>query len=221
MDIEAWEEAITSLLLCLAPAAPHITEELWHGLGFSSDMPEEQGGRTVMTARWPRPFDARFRELYGLDDTVDRLVGAKHDLVTQGRNLRAAYNIPFNKKVDYTYSPAGEQDDHEVEVLKVLLNAESIAVGLEVSRGTPRVGSAFGDLYLPLEGLIDFAAERERLNKELLKVEKEIGKVEAKLDNPNFAERAPVEVLQEQRERLTDWQGKRDQINEALQNLPS
>ena len=72
-----------------------------------------------------------------------------------------------------------------------------------------------------MEGLIDFAAERERLNKELLKVEKEIGKVEVKLDNPNFAERAPVEVLQEQRERLTDWQGKRDQINEALQNLSS
>ena len=164
-------------------------------------------------------FDSRFRELYGLDDTVDRLVGAKHDLVTQGRNLRAAYNIPFNKKVDYTFSPAGAQDAHEVEVLKVLLNAESISVGSGVPKGTPRVGSAFGDLYLPLEGLIDFDAERERLAKELEKVGKEIGKAEAKLGNPNFAERAPADVLEEQRQRLAEWQAKRDQLNEAIGNL--
>jgi len=154
-----------------------------------------------------------------LDDTIDRLVGAKHDLVTQGRNLRAAYNIPFNKKVDYTFSPAGEQDAHEVEVLKVLLNAESISVGSEVAKGTPRVGSPFGDLYLPLQGLIDFDAERKRLAKELQKVETEIAKVEAKLGNPNFADRAPADVLEEQRQRLAEWQAKHDQINEAIGNL--
>ena len=201
------------------PFLPFITEELWHGLGYSEDLPVEQGGKTIMTANWPKAFDASFNELYGLDDTVKRLVAAKQDLVTQGRNLRAAYNIPFNKKIDYTYTPAGNQDSHEVEVLKVLLNAESVSVGLDVPKGTPRVSSALGDLYLPLEGLIDFDAERGRLAKELQKVEKEIGKVESKLSNPSFAERAPTEVLEEQRERLADWQTKRGQINEALEKL--
>jgi valyl-tRNA synthetase len=67
--------------------------------------------------------------------------------------------------------------------------------------------------------LIDFDAERERLAKELQKVEKEIAKVEAKLGNPNFVERAPAEVLEEQRQRLADWQTKRGQINEALEKL--
>ena len=201
------------------PFLPFITEELWHGLGFSSDMPEEQGGRTIMTARWPKAFDTDFCELYGLDDTVDRLVGAKHELVTQGRNLRAAYNIPFNKKIDYRFQPAGELDEYEVEVIRILLNAESVAPGSDVPKGTPRIGSPMGDLFLPLEGLIDFDAERERLAKELKKIEKEIEKAEAKLNNPKFAERAPAEVLEEQRERLTEWQAKRDQINEALGNL--
>ena len=77
-----------------------------------------------------------------------------------------------------------------------------------------------GDLFLPLEGLIDFDAERERLAKELKKIEKEIEKAEAKLNNPKFAERAPAEVLEEQRERLTEWQAKRDQINEASEIFP-
>jgi len=201
------------------PFLPFITEELWHGLGYSGDLPVEQGGKTIMTANWPKAFDASFNELYGLDDTVDRLVAAKHDLVTQGRNLRAAYNIPFNRKIDYTFSPGGKSDAHEVEVLKVLLNAESISLGSKVPKGTPRVGSVFGDLYLPLEGLIDFDAERKRLAKELGKTEKEIAKVESKLNNPGFAERAPAEVLDEQRQRLADWQSKRGQINEAIGNL--
>ena len=185
------------------PFLPFITEELWHGLGYSGEMPEEQGGKTIMTAHWPKAFDNSFNELYGLDDTVDRLVAAKHELVTQGRNLRSAYNIPFSKKINYTYSPAGDLDSYEVEVLKVLLNAESVSVGLDVPKGTPRVSSALGDLYLPLEGLIDFDAERGRLGKELQKVDKEIGKVELKLRNPSFAERAPVEVLEEQQQRLS------------------
>ena len=68
-------------------------------------------------------------------------------------------------------------------------------------------------------GLIDFDVERERLAKELKKIEKEVDKVESKLNNSKFTERAPVEVLEEQRERLVEWRNKRDQINEALQSL--
>ena len=74
-------------------------------------------------------------------------------------------------------------------------------------------------MYLPLEGLIDFEAERKRLAKELGKTEKEIAKVESKLNNPSFTERAPAEVLDEQRQRLAGWQVKRGQINEAIGNL--
>jgi valyl-tRNA synthetase len=201
------------------PFLPFITEELWHGMGFSNDMPEEQGGKTIMTAGWPKAFDVDFCEFYGLDDTIDRLVSAKHELTTQGRNLRAAYNIPFNKKIDYRFQPAGELDEYEVEVIKILLNAESVTVGSDVPKGTPRIGSPMGDLFLPLEGLIDFDAERERLAKELKKVEKEIEKAESKLNNPKFAERAPAEVLEEQRERLAECQTKRNQLNESIENL--
>jgi valyl-tRNA synthetase len=135
--------------------------------------------------------------------------------------LRSVYNIPFNKKINYLFNPLGKLDEFEIEVIKVLLNAESISIGEEGLKGMPRVSSSLGDLYLPIEGLIDFDAERARLSKELSKIDKEIEKIQNKLSNPKFAERAPVEVLDEQRERLNEWNLKRVQLNEALDNLSS
>ena len=69
-----------------------------------------------------------------------------------------------------------------------------------------------GDLYLPLEGMIDVAAEKARLTKELEKIDGEIAKVEQKLDNPAFTQKAPVEVLREHQKRLADWQAKKQHV---------
>ena len=82
-------------------------------------------------------------------------------------------------------------------MLKLLLNAEALelAPSYEPRKGTPAVHSELGDLYLPLEGLRDLEAEKVRLKKELEKAEAEIAKVEQKLANPQFVQKAPPKVL--------------------------
>ena len=203
------------------PFLPFITEELWHGLGCSEGLPEEQGGKTIMSAHWPQAFGDDFKAHYGLEETVNDLIAAKHELVIGGRNLRTIGNIPFAKKVDYILKPAGELDPYEVEVIQSLLNAESLQVDKEYAprKGTPAARSALGELYLPLDGLIDVEAEKVRLEGQLEKISKEIEKASAKLNNPKFTERAPEDVLQEAKDRLAEWQQKEEQTRESIEYL--
>ena len=203
------------------PFLPFITEELWHGMGYATGMPDDQGGKTIMTAPWPKPFDADFRDAYSLDDCYLEFATQKYEVVTQGRNLRRVGNIQAGKKVKFVLKPTREVLPHDAEVIKILLNAEAIEINesYAAKKGTPTAHTPFGELFLPLEGLIDVEAEKVRLSKELEKISTEITKVEQKLANPAFTQKVPATVLQEHQQRLTDWQGKLAHVKAALEAL--
>ena len=203
------------------PFLPFITEELWHGMGYNEDMPADQGGQSIMFAPWPKPFDAEMRDFYSLDDCYIEFVNAKYELVTLGRNLRREANIPSSKKVRFVFKPAESISPNDAAVLKALLNAEPFEVNPEYqpNKGTPVAHSKMGELFLPTEGLIDVAAEKARITKELDKIAAEIGKVEQKLANPAFVQNAPPHVLQEHQRRLADWKAKQQQLQRSLEAL--
>ena len=203
------------------PFLPHITEELWQGMGYNVDMPANQGGKTIMFAPRPKPLSDDEKTHYGLDDTALALADAKFDLVSQGRNLRRAANVPSNKKVRYIFKAASKLAPHDAEVIKLLLNAEALDVvaDYQPAKGTPTCRTALGDLFLPLEGLIDVAAETARLKKELEKITVEIERLEQKLNNANFTQKAPAKVLDEHKQRLAEWQSKRDHAKSTLEML--
>jgi valyl-tRNA synthetase len=204
------------------PFLPFITEELWHGMGFSRELPENQGGKTIMFAAWPKPFTAEEKDYFGLDDTADKVAAAKYELVGLGRNLRRELKLDPAKKLKFILKPAGELAAAEVEVLKILLNAEAVEVVAQnwsPAKGTPSASNALGEIFLPLEGLIDLAAEKIRLTKEAEKIQSEIVKVEQKLANPNFTQKVPAKVLDEHKQRLADWQARLAQVKNALAAL--
>jgi valyl-tRNA synthetase len=203
------------------PFLPFITEELWHGMGFATDMPDNQGGKTIMNAPWPLPFDDDFKGHYGLDDCYLEMTDAKYELVRQGRDLRRAGNIQAAKKVKYVFKPLQHLTPHDAEVIKLLLNAESLEVNetYQPPKGTPVVASPLGELFLPLEGHIDPAAEKVRLSKEIEKIKAEIAKVEQKLANPNFTTKVPPAVLAEHEQRLVEWSAKLSHTQALLDAL--
>lgn len=214
---------LSHMLRLFHPFLPFITEELWHGLGYSQDMPVDQGGKTLMTAPWPGPLGDEEKEEWGLEESVDRLSAAKQELVLVGRQLRAQYQIPAQKRLHFIFRPAGDLPEGEREVLRTLLHAEPLEVvdhDWKAPQATPSGSNALGDLFLPLAGLVDVAAERERLERELEKIGAEIAKVQAKLGNPEFAGKVPAKVLAEHQQRLADWQAKEGQARKALGNLP-
>ena len=212
---------ISHMLRLFHPFLPFITEELWHEMGYCQELPEDQGGRTIVFAHWPKPLDEDFKAHYGLMDEDEKSVSAKYELITQGRNLRREGNIQSGKKVRFVFKPVTPMSGHEAEVLKLLLNADPLVLDPQYvpAKGTPAVRSELGELYLPLEGLIDVGAEKLRLAKALEKIDQEIERASQRLNNPAFAQKVPPEVLEEHRKRLAEWQAKRQQTQTALEAL--
>jgi valyl-tRNA synthetase len=93
------------------------------------------------------------------------------------------------------------------------------AGGDSVPQSAKAVVGAWAEVVIPLTGLVDIGVETIRLNKEIVKVDKDIAALDHKLANPQFLERAPDEVIAEQRARLTDEQTRRQRLVDALTQL--
>ena len=209
-------------LRLMHPFLPFITEELWHGLGFNADLPDDQGGRTIQFAHWPAPLGDDFKAHYGLDETDAAQAVAKYETVTLGRNLRSEFNIASNKKVRFVLKAKIAPSAHDSEVLRILLTASEFELADAswlAPKGTPTAITPLGELYLPLEGLIDAEAERGRLEKEIAKVETELAKVSAKLSSETFVNGAPAAVVEDHRKRQSDWSTRLGQLRKMLELL--
>jgi valyl-tRNA synthetase len=130
--------------------------------------------------------------------------------------LKSTFNL--NKKVRFVLKPNQDLPAHETEVLRILLNAEPLDLDAAYTpaKGTPTAITPLGELFLPLEGVIDVDAERARVSKELEKAAAELGKVRSKLADENFTSKVPEKVLEEHRTREADWASKVSKLEEML-----
>ena len=193
---------------------PHVTEELWSTMGYAKD-----GVFLTQTLLATKPL------LAGTDDAVvaDARAQAAAVYETAGRirNLKAACGLASKRDLNFILKPAGAVPDALLPALRILAGAAGIAVQSGFTKGSNTAGTLtpLGEIYLPLEGLIDIAAERARLSKELEKVQAEIAKVDAKLASESFVTSAPSEVVEEHHRRRADWNTKGAQLEDMLRNL--
>ena len=204
-------------LALLAPIMPHICEELWQSLGFAA----RNGGQPLMST----PLPAADTLLGGVDETrisqARVLSAALYETANRARNLKAEYNLSTNKNVRFVLKPTLPFDADTAARLALLAGAkEAVAeADYQAPKGTPTALTPFGELFLPLEGLVDVEAERNRIGKQLEKIDKEIAKSQAKLGNAKFVDHAPAAVVEQERARLADWQSKKTQLESMLAAL--
>lgn len=137
------------------------------------------------------------------------------------RNLKAECNVATRRDVKFIVKPSVDWLEQEKDTLALLAGAGEISLDSNYAapKGTPAALTPIGEVYLPLEGLIDVEAERARLSKEIEKTRIEVKKCEGKLANPSFADRAPAEVVAQEKQRLEDWKSKLAQLEEMLAAL--
>ena len=195
-------------LKMLHPFMPFVTEALWAETGTRDTQ--------LIVAEWP--------QLDGLQDAeataeMDWLI----NLVTDIRRLRAEMNIPAGAKLSLVAVGADTEvaarlQRHDALIQRMArLSEVSLADAVPAASAQTVLGTT--TLALPLEGVIDFGAEKDRLTKEVAKLDGEIGRLEKKLGNERFVANAPAEVVAEQREKLTDYAGQKAKMAEALARL--
>lgn len=200
---------LSGFLRLLHPFMPHITEELWSVLGFSSG-----AGRSIQFASPAGPalslIDAE--AVAGARSKVAKV----YETVEAGRNLRASARIPSNKKAQFILRSIPGTDGQEVPTIARLLNAEELRLDSEhqPEAGVPLALTPLGELYLMIAAG-DQAAERDRLDKEIARLENELRVVEGKLSNASFVDRAPPAVVQEHRQRKSDFSEQLAQLRKA------
>jgi valyl-tRNA synthetase len=203
---------LDQILKLLHPFMPFITEELWaEAASFSGTT---RAAPLVLT-EWPTPaFQAA--DAYA---EIEWLVA----LVSAVRSVRTEMNIPPATLVPLVMVGAGEVTrarvaTHEAAIRR-LARISDISFADAAPAASAQLVAADGLACLPLEGLIDFAAERARLEKEKKKLDDEVKRIDVKLGNEAFVAKAPEEVIEGEKEKREDYVERRAKVEEALARL--
>jgi valyl-tRNA synthetase len=204
----AW--ARDEILKLLHPFMPFITEELWQVTAEGG--PARQ--HLLALASWP--------QLKGLEnEQAEAEIGWVIDLIAAIRSVRAEMNI--SAAIPLVLAGASDatraRAERWAEFIKRLARASDVSFVDAVPQGAVQLIVRGEVAALPLKGVIDLAAERARLEKELAKVEADIKRVDSKLSNADFLKRAPEEVVDGEREKREEAQARRAKIVEAVERL--
>ena len=205
---------LNQTLRLLHPIMPFVTEELWQHL------PATEG--YLMVAQFPKEKPA------WLDEEAEKAVSALKNVVTGIRNIRSELGIHPGAKIKVLARPHSEEAREliagQAGAISTLARAEEVEIiagDAERPEGAAAVILEDMEIFIPLKGLVDIKEELAKLAKEEEKLNKELKKSENKLQNKNFLERAPKEIVQKERDKVERFKAKLEKIaahREALES---
>jgi valyl-tRNA synthetase len=200
------------ILKILHPFMPFVTEELWEIKG--ADGPARQ--TLLALAAWPQIVANE-------DDAAEAEIGFLVDLISEIRSVRSEMNVPAGAQIPLILvAPPAEVTACVAawdDTLRRMARLSEISIADAAPAGSAQLIVRGAVVVLPLAGVIDFAAEKARLSKEVAKLESDIAKIDAKLANEDFVRRAPEEVVEENRERREEASARIVKIGAALERL--
>jgi valyl-tRNA synthetase len=220
--VESLARVMDMSLRLLHPFTPFVTEEIWGHLrqailesqisNIAQDWPD-----ALIIARWPEP-----REAEGWEESKIADFTLVQEIIRSIRNLRAEKNAPMSKKLAATIIGGAKTDliKSQSEVIAALAALDysllSILSSLD-SKPEGAVSLVVGsvEIHIPLSGMVDESAERERTSKELAEAESQIARLE-KLLSSDFANKAPAAVIQKEREKLAGFKETAEKLKGQL-----
>ena len=210
-------KALNELLVMLHPLMPHLSEELWHGLNGE---PEE----TFLALQpWPT------LDVSALDDDLEASFADLIEAIRVVRNLRAVAGLKPSQSVPVRFvtgrSALASVLSAATADITALTRAERVEVldpaAAEANPAAKALAGVSGELQvlLPIDGLVDLDALRGRLEKDIAKAEKEIKGLSGRLSNPNFASKAPPEVVAECQANLAEAEAQAELARKRLADL--
>lgn len=200
-------------LRLLHPFMPFITEEIWQHL------PHE--GESITVSEWPK-----VREELSDSQSVEEMRLLK-DIIHSVRNIRAEVNAPLSKKINLMIKAKDEQvlgilqtNKHYIERF---CNPEELQMNIDLETPEQAMSAVVtgAEIFIPLKNLINIEEEIARLEKEWEKWNKEVERVQKKLANENFVQKAPEKVVEEERRKEKDYLEKREAVEERIKELKS
>jgi len=209
----------TSLRL-LHPYMPFITEELWQHLKhhLSSDW---QSSESIMVAPYPEP------DVKTVDPEAERIMGLVVEIIRSIRNARAQYNVESGKWVEaqiHTGPSLCQAVSSYTEAIKTLARAEPVAFiesrqGYQPDENTLVSVLQEAEVVIPMESMVDLKAEQKRLEKEIARDYAEVTRLEERLNNQGFLEKAPPAVVEKGRDKLAVVKDKLERLKQQLTRL--
>lgn len=199
---------LTDILKLLHPFMPFITEEIYQAIPHSDE--------SIMVSKWVEYDDSL--SFSAEEAEMERIMKAIRAI----RNRRSEMNIPPSRKATVYIKTANKQTfESGVEFVKRLASANDVIIG----DGFDNLGNIVtiitddAEIYIPMGDLVDFEAERKRLEKELAQAQDKLDFISKKLNNPGFVNKAPEKVVAQNREDAAKLQEKIENIKNSLESL--